>query len=110
VGVKILLYPDRRFEISYQRQVLTYGEQLKNDTYERGSVLLIMRQLCLGGDCGKGQGDFLKNHSCKAYMERLEAVKEQLQARRLQEFYMRQTRRSVNSLQQVPVSLLMEHL
>lgn len=110
VGVKILLKGDGGCDISYEREVLTYTEQLRHEASLRGSVCRLIRQLIKGGDCGKGQGDFVKNHSCKEYIERVDAVKEQLRARSLEEFYARQSRRSIVSLRRVSMSQLSQDL
>ena len=111
VGVKILLSSDGSCDISYRREVLSYMEQLTNEASAKGTCCRIIKKLFVGGNCGKGQGDFLKNHSCREYIERVDAVKEKLKARSMQEFYKRQSRRSINALSGEPdVSLLRQTL
>lgn len=102
VGARVLLFADGRCEISYERETLTYREQLENELAFRGAASRKLRRLWKRGSCGKDDGDFLKNHSCKEYMLRLEAAREHLEARDLQHFYARQARRSITSMNTSP--------
>ncbi|CAB9500496.1 Lipase (class 3) [Seminavis robusta] len=110
VGAKILLYKDQSCAVRYRRRVLSYRERVKQEWSIKGTVCKKLRKLFRAGDCGSGEGDFLKNHSCKEYIERLDAIEDHLKGRSLQELYVRQARSSINVLRPPELSQLQEDL
>ncbi|CAB9512211.1 Phospholipase A1-II 7 [Seminavis robusta] len=110
VGAKVTLYKDGKCDVSYTRRRMTYFEQLKNELSRRGRIQKTWAAMWRAGACCKGDGDFLRNHSCQEYLERLSASQTKLESRYLQELYRRQHRQSLNSRKgpPPPAHLLLE--
>lgn len=96
VGARVLLENDGTCSISYERNELTYKQQVQDELSWRGSICVKAQQLFRAGQCGRGDGDFLRNHSCIEYIKRLDGAKEELKRQHLQMFYIRQARSSIN--------------
>jgi hypothetical protein len=87
VGIKLILHRSGKCDLSYDSKRIGYLKQIEREMLRRGMVHQTGRNLLKGGHCGQGDGDLLKNHSTKEYVDRLDAVRSELELHSMQELY-----------------------
>ena len=77
---------------------MTYWEQMHHEISKIDTIRRVLATLGCAGSKGRQEADVLRNHSCKEYVTRLDAVKDILESIYLHDLHFRQDRLSMRTL------------